>query len=51
MARDLSANLIPAAFPSRPKIRDSLASGLNSICIEFLFSDKIIFNLNNQMYL
>jgi hypothetical protein len=40
MARDLSANLIPAAFPSRPKRRDSLASGLNSICIEFLFSDK-----------
>jgi len=40
MARDLSANLIPAAFPSRPKRRDSLASGLNSICIDFLFSDK-----------
>jgi hypothetical protein len=41
MARDLLANHIPAAFPKLAKRRGfSLASGLNSICIEFLFSDK-----------
>ena len=45
MAWSLFAILIPAAFPSRPKRRDSLASGLvsNSFELKLPINNSFIF--------